>query len=130
MLNFKYRVYPSKKQILCLNRQMWLAKEIYNLLLEKCKEHYKETGKTFSEYNMNKHITQLKKENPEFRKLHSQVTQNISKRISDAYKAFFRRVKEKKQGKKIKVGFPKPKRFVSSLTYPQSGFKFKNEREH
>jgi putative transposase len=100
---------------------------LYNILLEKSKSHYKETGKTFSQFDMNKHIFQIKKDRPEFEAIHSQVAQNISKRIGDAYKAFFRRVKEKKSGKKVKVGFPRFKKFVSSLTYPQSGFKFISE---
>ena len=128
MLGFKYRVYPSKKQNLCLNKQMQLAKEIYNILLEKSKQYYKETGKTFSQYDMNKYIKELKLQRPEFSEIHSQVLQNISKRVSDGYKAFFRRVKEKQKGKKVKVGFPRYKKFVSSLTYPQEGFKFKNQR--
>ena len=128
MLGFKYRVYPSKKQILCLNRQMWLAKEIYNDLLEKSKKHYKETGNTFSQYDMNKYIKEIKSKKPEFSEIHSQVLQNISKRVSDGYKSFFRRVKEKKKGKKVEVGFPRYKKFVYSLTYPQKGFNFKNQK--
>ena len=128
MLGFKYRVYPSNKQILRLKRQMWLAKELYNILFEKSKEHYKHTGKTFTEFDMNKYIAHLKKEQPEFKELHSQVAQNVSKRLADAYKAFFRRVKERKQGKRIKVGFPRRKKYVNSLTYPQTGFNFKTDR--
>lgn len=129
MLSFKYRIYPTGKQIERLNEQMHLSKEIYNLLLEKSKQYYKETGKTFTQFDMNKYISQLKSEKPEYQLMHSQALQNISKRISDAYKAFFRRVKEKKSGKKVKVGFPRFKKMVYSLTYPQSGFKFINERK-
>lgn len=128
MLSFKYRIYPSKKQKSRLHSQMAVVKELYNILLAKCKQHYKETGKTFTQFDMNKHITLLKSQRPEFSTIHSQVLQNISKRIGDAYKAFFRRVKEKKAGKKVKVGFPRIKKMVYSLTYPQVGFKFKNER--
>ncbi|MCL5419825.1 MAG: transposase, partial [Candidatus Marsarchaeota archaeon] len=74
-------------------------------------------------------LTQLKKERPEFAELHSQVLQNVSKRVSDAYRHFFRRCKEKKQGKKVKAGFPRYKKFVRSLTYPQpSGFKIEKKR--
>ena len=88
---YKYRTYPSKIQKETLNRQMFLSKELYNLLLEKSKAYYKETGKTLTEYRMNTWITQIKKEKPEFAELHSQVLQNVSKRISDSYKHFFRR---------------------------------------
>jgi len=127
MLTYKYRVYPSGKQAERLNRQMYLSKEVYNLLLEKSKEYYKETGKTFSQFDMNNHIKELKLQRPEISEVHSQVLQNISKRINEAYKAFFRRVREKKKGKNVKVGFPRFKKFVSSLTYPQEGFKFNKE---
>ena len=66
---------------------------------------------------------------PEFAELHSQILQNVSKRASDAYRHFFRRCKEKKQGKKVKVGFPRYKKFVSSLTYPQTnGLKVEKKR--
>ena len=126
---YKYRAYPSKEQKATLNRQMFLSKELYNLLLEKSKAYYKETSKTLTEYRMNVWITQIKKEKTEFAELHSQVLQNVSKRISDAYRHFFRRCKEKKQGKKVKVGFPRYKKFVSSLTYPQTnGFKIEKKK--
>ena len=93
---YKYRAYPSKEQKVTLNRQMFLSKELYNMLLEKSKEYYKDTKKTLTEYSMNIWITQIKKEKTELAELHSQVLQNVSKRVSDAYKHFFRRCKEKK----------------------------------
>ena len=126
---YKYRAYPSKEQKEILNHQMFLSKELYNLLLEKSKEYYKNTKKTLTEYRMNVWITQIKKERPEFAELYAQVLQNVSKRISDAYSNFFRRCKEKKKSKNIKVGFPRYKNFVSSLTYPQKGKGFKIERK-
>jgi putative transposase len=49
--------------------------------------------------------------------------QNVSKRLSDAYKAFFRRVKEGG-----KPGFPRFKSRVKSITYPQSGFGFTDDK--
>ena len=126
---YKYRAYPSKEQKEILNRQMFLAKELYNLLLEKSKAYYKETGKTLTEYRMNTWLTKIKKERQDFAELHSQVLQNVSKRVSDAYRHFFRRAKEKKSGKKVKVGFPRYKKFVSSLTYPQiNGFKLEKKK--
>ena len=125
---YKYRAYPSKKQKELLNRQMFLAKELYNMLIEKSKAYYKETGKTLTEYRMNIWLTQIKKERPDFSELHSQVLQNVSKRVSDAYRYFFRRCKEKKEGKRVKVGFPRYRTFVSSLTYPQLGFKIEKKR--
>ncbi|MEM3215553.1 MAG: zinc ribbon domain-containing protein [Candidatus Micrarchaeaceae archaeon] len=45
---YKYRAYPSKEQKAKLDSQMFLAKNLYNLLLEKSKAYYKETGKTLT----------------------------------------------------------------------------------
>ena len=125
---YRFRAYPSKGEQSTLNSQMYLCKELYNLLLQKAQEKFKDTGKTFTKYDMNKWITQYKKEHPEYKEIHSQVLQNVSDRMSKAYKNFFRRVKEKHNGGKQKVGFPRYKKFLSSLTYPQEGG-FKIERK-
>ena len=50
---YKFRIYPTKKEIEELNKQMSLAKRLYNLLLEKARSYYKETGKAFTRNNMN-----------------------------------------------------------------------------
>ena len=125
---YKFRAYPSKGQKAILNHQMFLCKELYNHLLEKAKQHFKDTGKTFTKYDMIKWVTKYKKENPEYNEAYSQVLQNVPDRLSKAYKNFFRRAKEKRGGKKIKVGFPRFRNFVSSLTYPQSGFKVEKKK--
>ncbi|MDE1856281.1 MAG: transposase [Candidatus Micrarchaeota archaeon] len=119
---YKLRMYPTKREKKTLNRQMLLAKELYNLLLEKAKTHYKETNKTLSRNTMNLWITKLKVERNEFTEMYTQVLQNVADRVSKAYSNFFKRVKEKGKGKKIKAGFPRAKTFVQSLTYPQFGF--------
>ena len=122
MLTFRYRIYPSKRQQTKLNEHMKLSKQAYNFLLEKAKENYKQNKKSLSKYDMNNLLLNLKKESPEYQKLHSQVFQNISDRLSEAFSNFFRRLKERKQGKKVKTGFPRFKQYTISITYPQSGF--------
>ncbi|MCL4375626.1 helix-turn-helix domain-containing protein, partial [Candidatus Marsarchaeota archaeon] len=114
---YKYHAYPSIEQKEILNRQMFLAKEIYNMLLEKSKAYHKETGKNMTRYRMNNWLTQIKKEKPEFTELHSHALQDISKRISDACVHFFRRSKEKKHGKKINIGFQRYKMQSSERTF-------------
>ncbi len=126
---YRFRVYPTRRERRDLNMQMLLAKELYNLILEKAKCHYKETGKTFTRNMMNIWITDLKKEKPEFNKVYSQVLQNVADRVAKAYLNFFRRVNQKKSGMKIKAGFPRSRKFVQSLTYPQFGFAVIQERK-
>ena len=125
---YKFRAYPAKEQQHKINRQMFLAKQLYNMLLEKSKQYFKDTGKTFTQYDMNKWITQLKRKNPEFKEIYSQVLQNVADRVAKAYQNFFYRLKARKEGKKVKAGFPRFKSFVSSLTYPQLGFKIEKKR--
>ena len=108
---------------------MLLARELYNLLLEKAKMHYKETGKTFNRNNMNKWITELKSQRSDLEGVYSQVLQNVADRVSKAYRNFFARVKARKAGRNVKAGFPRAKKFVSSITYPQSGFEFIQQKK-
>ncbi len=41
---------------------MRLSKQLHNLLLEKFKQHFKETGNAFTKYDMIKWTTKLKRE--------------------------------------------------------------------
>jgi len=128
MISYKYRLYPTSKQRFRLEEQLDIAQELYNLLLQRCKDEYKQNKKTLSEFDINNIIIDIKKEHQKYKKLNAQAAQNISKRIKEAYKGFFRRCKEKKQGKNIKVGFPRFKKFYKSITYRQNGFGFKSDR--
>lgn len=118
----KFRIYPSNKQRLRLNKQLSQAKELYNNLLEKSNEKYKSERKLLTKFDMNKHITEFKKSHPEYQGIHSQALQNISDRLSKAFSNFFKRVKRKRSGENVRAGFPRFKRYIKSMTYPQSGF--------
>ena len=66
----------------------------------------------------------MKKAFPQYRKIHSQVLQDVLRRLDKAFDNFFGRVKRKHQGERLKAGYPrfKPAWRYNSLTYPQSGF--------
>lgn len=127
---FEYRIYPSKKQIFRLNKQLDLACDMYNSLLDLKQEIWKEAERNLTKTDLNNIITELKYDNPKWYDVHSQVLQNVSDTLSNAFQNFFRRVKEKKAGKKIKVGYPRFKKAVKykSITYPQSGFHFVSDK--
>ena len=65
-------------------------------------------------------LAKWKKDHPELKTVHSQVLQNVARRVELAFQAFFRRVK---QGET--PGYPrlKGKAQYDSIMYPQSGFK-------
>jgi putative transposase len=122
---YKYRLYPSKSQTKILEEQLELCHQTYNWLLHRCRSTYKETGKLLTQFDLNNALTSLKRQRPETRKVHSQVLQNISKRIKDAYTVFFARRRAC-----LKAGLPrfkKPGRY-RSITYPQSGFRVEGGR--
>ena len=116
---FKHRLYPSKTQTRTLEEQLELCRQTYNWLLAGCRETYETTGKNPSQFDLNKIITCLKNQRSEIRSVHSQVLQNISKRIKEGYSNFFAR-----RNAGLKAGLPRFKKYgtYKSITYPQSGF--------
>jgi putative transposase len=125
---FKYRIYPSGKQLTRLDHQFSLCREMYNTLLKRCREGYRTDGTRLNGRNRLYRMTKdIKDEEPKFNTVYSQSRQNVADRLAKAYQHFFRRVKERKAGRQVKVGYPRAKRRVISITYPQFGFRFTGE---
>jgi len=124
---YKFRIYPSRRQQARLFVQFDICCRLYNILLEQARTDYKVTGEAdVRKFTLNNRIKAIKDSNPELNQVFSQALQNIADRLAKAYANFFRRLKEKKAGRKIKVGFPRFKKRFESITYPQFGFKFKS----
>ncbi len=119
---YKFRIYPDAKRI---ELQLTLSKEFYNLLLEKSIKSYKEGNKKLSMAHLNKFAKEIEKDR-KFLQIYSQTRCEIKYRVLKAYQNFFRRIKEKKSGTRIKVGFPrfKSKDSYRSITYPQDNGSF------
>ena len=124
-LMLRFRLYPSKKQVGVLLDQFELCRQTHNWLLASCRVTYEETGKTLTQFDLNKNLMCLKNQRTEINRVHSQVLQNISKRIKDGYTGFFAR---RRAG--LKAGLPRFKKHGTcrSITYPQSGFKVKAKK--
>ena len=126
---YKFRIYPDKTQINKIEYILDLSHRLYNAMLEQRKMAY-ELNKDFHEYlkvnynTQSTELSELKNEFPEYREIYSQVLQNVADRLDKAYDNFFRRIKERKNGKRIKVGFPrfKSRNSYKFITYTQSGF--------
>jgi len=121
----KFRLYPNKERKQVLEATLESCRYVYNFLLAGQKANYEETGKLTSQYRQNLKLTQMKTENPVLLKVHSQVLQNISKRVRDAYHNFFVR---RLLG--FKAGPPRFKKYgrYKSITYPQSGFEIEGKK--
>ncbi|MEM0139115.1 MAG: RNA-guided endonuclease TnpB family protein [Ferroplasma sp.] len=120
---YKFRLYPSAEQKRLLDRQLNLCRELYNAFLEQRIIAHKMEKRINYNYQQDQ-IPELKKAFPEYNNIHSQVLQDVARRVDRAYENFFK-AKEIKHGKHQKAGFPrfKPMNRYRSITYPQSGFR-------
>lgn len=109
--SYKFRLHPIRKQEKKLEMALDQACFLYNQLLDIHQQIYLGEEKTLSHFDMCNLVKDF-----ETKQLHSQVKQNIPKRISDAFKHFFRRCKNGET-----PGFPKfhKRVFYKSITFPQ-----------
>ena len=124
MRTYRFRIYPSNRQTSVLESTINLCRELYNAMLQQRIYAYR-SGKRVKYNSQQDEIPEIKNAFPEYRSIHSQVLQDVARRLDKAYGNFFRRTEEKNNGKNIKAGFPrfKSKERYSSITYPQSGFR-------
>ena len=130
MKAYKFRIYPKKKQIEKINSILNLSYKLYNAMLQQRimayelrKEFY--SSNTVNYLSQQNELPELKNYFPEYKEIYSLALQDVARRIDRAFDNFFERVKERRNGKKIKAGFPrfKSRNSYKSITYPQSGFK-------
>ena len=120
---FRYRIYPTKSQRTRMVETLELCRWTYNETLAVRKNAYDQEGKSVSYYETKKLLPQWKEEKPELKEVHSQVLQEVVKRVDLAYQAFFRRVKAGED-----PGYPRFKGYgrYDSFTYTQSGYSLKS----
>src|SRR5438045_4700230 len=116
---YRYRIYPSKAQTACMNHTLALCCELYNASLQERRDAYRLERKSVRYVEQANQLPEIKKIRPDVASVHSQVLQDVLKRVEKAFDGFFRRVKTKQ-----KAGFPrfKSRKRYDSFTYAQSGF--------
>lgn len=119
-LTYKYRIYPSRAQRQNLSQTLEACRWLFNKVLETRKSAWEQDRIRVSQYATVNLIPQWKAGKPELTKVHSQVLQEVCKRVDLAFSAFFRRVKRGE-----KPGYPRFRGFgrYDSFTFPQSGFR-------
>ncbi len=118
--SFKYRLRPTKKQEKVLLAHIEECRLLYNQLVCDRVQAWESENKSLSRHDQTKTIPLIKQQRLAFQQVYSQVLQQVSTRVDLAFKAFFRRLKEKaKTGEK--AGFPRYKgqNRYDSITYPQ-----------
>jgi len=118
---YRFRAYSSKTTAGVLKTQLEAACKLYNALLHAEQEEYEENKHTMNKTELRQLALDLRKQNPEFQVLHSQVAQQVAERFYQARKRFFEGLSNKPKKKK-------PYKFLS-LVYPQSGWRLSNTRE-
>ncbi|MDQ3323198.1 MAG: transposase [Acidobacteriota bacterium] len=117
---YKFRIsQPSKAIQERLEQTLHLCKDLYNAALQERKEAFQLNRININRFDQDKQLPEIKQTNPEYKNIHSQVLQDVLKRLDKSFQGFYRRIKAKQ-----KAGFPRFKsasRF-DSFCYAQSGF--------
>ena len=121
---YKYKLYNTKR-LKHLDRTINITGIIYNHCIALHKRYYKIFGKTLNKYQLQKHLTKLKKlpKYKHYKKVPSQAIQDITDRIDKAYKLFFKN--KKRKIKSFPPSFKKISKY-KSYTLKQAGYKIEN----
>jgi len=120
---FLYRLYPNQGQSDKLDWTLNRCRELYNAALEERREAYRMCGVSVGYNDQRRQLPAIKEVRPEYKKIGSQVLQDVTRRLDKAFGAFFTRVKKGVKGKA--VGYPrfKGKYRYNSFTLSQTGWK-------
>jgi putative transposase len=115
ILAFRYRVLPSKAQHRALERILDSQRHLYNAALEERIGAYRKAGKLLSYFDQTKGLTEWRRTDSQACELPLSLQRATLKRVDEAYRAFFRRVRAGD-----KPGFP---RFRGKGRFDSFGFR-------
>ena len=122
---YKYRINPSKKQESLLEQTLGICCELYNAALQERRDAYKLAAISINYHAQAVQLPEIKAVRDDLKGIHSQVLQDVLKRLDRAFDAFFRRVENTQ-----KAGYPRfrSRARYDSFTYTQSGFETGGDR--
>jgi len=114
---YKYRLYPSKKQVIALDYQLSEARHLYNAALQERRDAWKMQKTGLNYYDQANQLKEIRHAGSLDLANYS-ACQDVLRRVDKTYKAFFRRVKAGE-----KAGYPrfKPRDRFNSFTFPVWG---------
>lgn len=124
MKTYPVRIFPTIEQIQQLNKLSTVRNSLWNYLIDLEQQTYETTGKIVHNYEMDKHITSIRK-NSEYSNLNSKACQRISKEVFSSYRSFFELIKKDKSTKT-----PKKVEDINkfhTIVFNQSGWLIKND---
>src|SRR5262245_49482668 len=116
---FKFRIFPSRSQVTMLERTLALCCELYNAALQERRSAWLIARISISFLDQQNQLPEIKTIRTDLGLVHSQVLQDVLRRLDKAFDAFFHRVKAGQ-----KPGFPRfrSRTRYDSFTFSQSGF--------
>ncbi len=125
MRSYKYRLYPNKAQERIFLSTLETCRRLYNNALAERWYAWKDERRCITYREQQDALPGNKDEYQQ--QVHSQVLQDVLRRLRKAFDAFFRRVRNGET-----PGYPrfKGKGRYDSLTYPQSGFSLSEDERH
>ncbi|VUT25145.1 MAG: putative transposase [Candidatus Methanolliviera sp. GoM_oil] len=122
---YKYRIYPNREQKSILDKWLETCRVLYNDCLTERRDAWDVSHKSINYYDQANQLKEIKNFDDDLKRVHSQVIQDVLKRIDRSFKNFFRRVKRRE-----KAGYPRYKGSdrYDSFTYPQGGFKLEDRK--
>lgn len=124
---YKYKLYKTKKDK-HINNVINISGIIYNHCISLHKRYYKLYKKHLDKFQLQKHITKLKKRDKYgfWKKVPSQSIQDITERIDKAYKKFFDYINGKTKSRVSPPSFKGVKKYKSYTLKGKVGYKIKN----
>ena len=102
---FKFRLYPNKDQEQKLTQFFGAKRWVFNHFLFEYKQRHDREEKHLSNFDINKEITQLKKQTGTewLKEIDDWCLKNASEDLSNAYSNFFKSISGKRKGPKVSV---------------------------
>src|SRR3990167_7693531 len=89
---YKYRLYPSNKQINIFNNILNNCRYLYNSMLEYEKYIYEKDIRFANKIELNNLLPDIKIINPNLKSVHSQILQNVNDKVIKSFNGFFNRI--------------------------------------
>ena len=94
IVTYRFRLLPRKSQHRALERILEYERQLYNAALEERIGAYRLAGKTITYFDQTHGLTELRNSDPDASRVPVNLQRATLKRLDDAYRGFFRRVRE------------------------------------
>ncbi|MFD1773101.1 IS200/IS605 family element RNA-guided endonuclease TnpB [Paenibacillus rhizophilus] len=86
---YKFRIYPTPKQVSVINKTIGCSRFVYNRFLARWRDAFQKTGKGLTYNSSSAELTGLKQELAWLGEVDSTALQSALKHLADAYKRYF-----------------------------------------